>query len=303
MYSAKCPLCHSNKNILLTSLSSKKLIEKWQKTLGVDVSENLKNIPKINLFKCRNCNLRYFCPKDLTGSNYLYSQLERFDWYYMQRKWEHDFAINDLKGCQKVLEIGCGFGNFVKYARIKYSLNIEGIEMNESAVKKARDRGLPVRNLDLQDAAKKFAGKYEAVCSFQVIEHVSNPKDFLKSTCMLLKPGGRLILGIPNADSFLKYQFNILDMPPHHMTRWDSQVLSFLPDIFPLRLMHLKKEPLAEYHVKEYINAYLSYLSKYRISRLICALGLRKVLVQFLKCRDVRKYLTGQSLYACFSRV
>ncbi|MGA1840856.1 MAG: class I SAM-dependent methyltransferase [bacterium] len=239
----------------------------------------------------------------MTGSNHLYNQLERFDWYYMQRKWEYDFSINDLKGCQKVLEIGCGSGNFVKYARIKHSLNVEGIEINHSAVKKARDRGLPVRNLDLEDAAKKFAGKYEAVCSFQVIEHVSNPKDFLKWSCMLLKPGGKLILGIPNADSFLKYQFNILDMPPHHMTHWDRHVLSFLPDIFPLRLMRLNKEPLAEYHAEEYIDAYFSYFNKYRITRAIYVSGLRKVLTQFLKYKAVRKYLTGQSLYACFSHV
>lgn len=289
--------------MFVASISSKKLIEKWQKTFSIDVSKELKHIPKIDLFICRNCNLRYFCPKDVTGSNHLYSQLERFDWYYMQHKWEHDVAINDLKGCQKVLEIGCGFGNFVKHARIKHSLNIEGIEMNESAVQEARGRGLPVQYLDLEDAAKKFTGQYEAVCGFQVIEHVSNPKDFLKWSCMLLKPGGKLILGIPNANSFLKYQFNILNMPPHHMTHWDSQVLSFLPDVFPLRLLHLKKEPLAEYHVIEYVNTYFSYLNNYRIMQAICALGLRKVLVQFLKCKGVRKYLTGQTLYACFSRV
>jgi SAM-dependent methyltransferase len=303
MYVTKCPLCDSDKNTFVNSISTERLIEKWQKTLGIDVSDELNLIPKIDLLVCNDCQLRYFSPSDLVGSSHLYAQLEKFDWYYMQRKWEYDVAIDDLKGCQKILEIGCGFGNFVKQARIEHSLNMEGIEMNESAVQEAKSRGLPVRYLDLEDAAKKFAGQYEAVCSFQVIEHVSKPKDFLEWSCMLLKPGGKLILGIPNADSFLKYQFNILDMPPHHMTHWGRQVLSFLPDFFPLRLLHLKQEPLAEYHVVGYVDAYFFHLSKYKIIRTICKFRLKKAFVQFLKCKRLRKYLTGQTLYACFSRI
>jgi SAM-dependent methyltransferase len=299
----KCPLCHSVNHTFVDSVRTEELIEKWQEMLVIDVSDELKGITKIDLWTCNHCQLRYFFPDNLVGSSRLYAQLEKFDWYYMKYKWEHDVAINDLQDCQKVLEIGCGFGDFVQQARIEHSLNVEGIELNESAVQEAKHRGLPVWHLDLEDAARQFTGQYDAVCSFQVIEHVSNPKDFLEWSCMLLKPGGKLILGIPNADSFLKYQFNILDMPPHHMTRWDHQVLSSLPDLFPLRLLHLKKEPLAAYHVVEYVNAHFSHIGRYRIMQPICRPVLKNGFAQFLKCKRLRQYLTGQTLYASFYRI
>jgi hypothetical protein len=65
----------------------------------------------------------------------------------------------------------------------------------------------------------------------------------------------------------------------------------------------MKLEPLAEYHVDGYVNAYCSVLVNYGVVRHFYRLGLKWWLPEFLKRTGLRKLLTGQSLYASFVRV
>lgn len=301
--SPKCPICGSPDISLVNSIDTEQLIGVWKQQLNIDVSRDFQNVHNVDLFECDCCHLQFFLPDSLSGSPQLYTQLQRFDWYYMPHKWEHNAALEDMEGCERILEIGCGFGDFVARARSDKGLDAEGIELNVSAVKKAQQSGLPVRGLDLGKVATQFTGHYDAVCSFQVLEHVPNPKDFLEYSCALTKPGGKLILGLPNAESFLRYQFNILDMPPHHVTRWSSKVLHHLPKLFPLRVEHIKLEPLAEYHVVGYVNAYFSALAKYGVSRYFLRPRLMPWISEFIRLTGLRKLLTGQSLYVSFVRV
>jgi 2-polyprenyl-3-methyl-5-hydroxy-6-metoxy-1,4-benzoquinol methylase len=107
----------------------------------------------------------------------------------------------------------------------------------------------------VEEVAKSHPGTYSAVCSFQVLEHLTKPAEFVKAACDLLPAGGKLILGLPNADSSLGRQFNLLDMPTHQVTRWTIGVLSRLPRWFPLKLVRIVTEPLADYHVDGYVQA------------------------------------------------
>ncbi len=55
-------------------------------------------------------------------------------------------------------------------------------------------------NLNLAFAAK-FAQQYDAITATEIIEHVENPRHFIRQCFALLKPGGTLILTTPNIDS------------------------------------------------------------------------------------------------------
>ena len=73
----------------------------------------------------------------------------------------------------------------------------------------------------IEDHADQRPGHYDAVTSFQVLEHVTEPASFLRACVKALRPGGRLLLGVPNNDSFLGLlEDNWLNMPPHHMSLW-----------------------------------------------------------------------------------
>jgi SAM-dependent methyltransferase len=297
-----CPLCGSANAVTKREFKSDRIIDAWRQTFQMDISVEFHGITEFRLVECAVCKLQFFEPRSLAGSPVLYERLEKFDWYYMREKWEHEVALEDLEGCKNGIEVGCGFGEFVaRVIREKPAIVFEGYEQNPSAVKIAREKGIPVQLLSLEDLAEARAGKYASVCAFQVLEHVADPKSFVNAACRLLCPGGRLILGLPNARSFLRHQFNTLDMPPHHMTRWTSEVLKEVERWFPLKIRRICYEPLADYHIDGYVEAYTGVLSRAGV-RVAAAPGVRSRLSRLLRISGLRRFLRGQSIYVCYER-
>ena len=169
-------------------------------------------------------------------------------------------AFKDLKRLlpapkgAKVIEVGCGEGSFVSDARVG-GFDAEGIELNAAAVRAAVARGIPVRHVDVAEAAAANAGAADAVCAFQVLEHVPEVGAFLESCVRMLKPGGLLVLCVPNAQSYLRDLDVPLDMPPHHMSRWSGGALAALSTVLPVDLEITREEPLRRTHVRAYVAA------------------------------------------------
>jgi len=134
-----------------------------------------------------------------------------------------------------------------------------------------------------------------------VLEHLSQPAEFLNSACSLLRPGGKLMLGLPNAESFLRHQYNILDMPPHHMTRWTVEVLTRMQQWFPLKLVRVAYEPLADYHADGYVEAYTDMLASKGL-RILTHPLVRSRLSGLVRKSGLQRFLRGQSIYACYLR-
>ncbi len=66
-------------------------------------------------------------------------------------------------------------------------------------------------------------GAYDAVCAFQVIEHVAKPAQLFAEMAAAAKPGGRVIIGVPHVPSAMSRIPNfLLNAPPHHLT-WVEQ--------------------------------------------------------------------------------
>jgi len=297
----QCPLCSSLNKRILRLIDVGLLIELWREAYQIDVRTEFRGVPRIELWRCEDCSLSFFAPEFLAGSAQLYSQLDRFDWYYRPKKWEYDIALEDMQGCKKVLEIGCGSGGFMLLGKEQLGLEIAGLEQNPRAIAALAARGLPVREATAEDVAKQLPGTYDAICSFQVLEHVPRPGEFLEACCTLLQPGGKLMLGLPNADSFLRHQFNSLDMPPHHMSRRNRDVLVRIPSFFPLKLVRTANEPLTDYQLPEYVDAYTGFLARYHL-RILTHPGIRSRLGRLIRWSGVQKFLTGQSFYACYVR-
>lgn len=296
------PLTNTTDVTLLRTIEADKLIKDWLTIFGIDITEELKGHKKIYLYECSKTKLKFFVPFDIAGSEKLYEQLQKFDWFYMPDKWEHTVALKNLSNCENVLEVGCGFGSFIESA-LKKGIKVQGIELNSSAVAIAKKNNLPVTNLDLNEFAIKYPLSQDAICSFQVLEHISQPRIFIELCLKILKPGGKLIFAVPNADSFLKYSDNLLDMPPHHMNQWTSLTFKELPSIFPVKLEKVIKEPLADYHVNDYLSASYNRICK------ISPLGkiiLNRYTIPFyayLLKAGVRNFLTGQSIYIQFQKI
>lgn len=297
------PITHRTNVRMVDKFSVKELIRLWKQSFSIDISlQAISNYEFIELYECLDSNLLFFYPFDISGNEHLYSSLSRFEWYYMSDKWEHKVAISDLVNAKKVLEIGSGSGAFVQKA-LRNKINVFGLELNHDAVQEAKRKCLPVEAADLHEFSSKNANSFDAICSFQVLEHVSDPHNFLISCLNLLESGGKLILSTPNANSFLKHQFNLLDMPPHHVTKWCTRTFQSLQKIYPLKLEKVINEPLQKYHISSFIQAYKSNLiNLYPILKPLLN-RYTTALFEYTLRFGLRSLCTGQSIYALYKKI
>lgn len=97
-----------------------------------------------------------------------------------------------LKPGMQVLELGCGWGSFAKYAAEKYGASVLGVTVSKEQVALGMElcRGLPVE-LRLQDY-REVQGQFDAVISIGIMEHVGphNYPTYMQVVERCLKPGG-----------------------------------------------------------------------------------------------------------------
>jgi SAM-dependent methyltransferase len=296
-----CPLCMNPNTALEGAIEVHRIVSRWKQDFGIDVQSEFGGVSLIEDYKCHECAVRFFKPDSAAGSPALYEVLEKLAWYYMPQKWEHDAALQDMNGASNGIEIGCGFGAFVARVKREKEIPFEGCEQNPSAVRVGQSRGIPVRLENLGHLAQCCPAAYDVVCAFQVLEHVTDPRGFLKDACSLLRPGGKLILGLPNAKSFLKHVFNVFELPPHHMTCWSNAVLDRLQALFPVRLVRIAYEPLQDYQVEWYVEAYEGILRRWGVGRLVHP-WIRSRTVWLLRRSRIRRLLKGETIYACYVR-
>ncbi len=101
-----------------------------------------------------------------------------------------------LKKGMSVLDIGCGWGSFAKFAAEKYKVKVVGITVSKEQVKLGREicKGLPVE-IKLQDY-RSLRGKYDRIVSVGMIEHVGckNYRKYMKVANRCLKKDGLFLL-------------------------------------------------------------------------------------------------------------
>lgn len=101
-----------------------------------------------------------------------------------------------LKSGMKVLEIGCGWGGFLKFAAEKYKVKAVGITVSKKQTKLAKEicKGLPIE-IRLQDY-RKLNEKFDRVISIGMFEHVGpkNYKVYMGVAHRCLKPDGLFLL-------------------------------------------------------------------------------------------------------------
>ncbi len=136
-------------------------------------------------------------------------------------------AASLLKPGWRVLDIACGvgYGSFLMAERVA-GVEVDGVDVAEEAIAYAREHYAHGNvRYGLGDALTSELRKahYDAVVSFETLEHLSDDRRFMERLYDAVRPGGRLILSSPNED-----------------------VLPFSPSSFPYHVRHYTSREMEE---------------------------------------------------------
>lgn len=255
-----------NQAFFVKEIPKKNLIEAFKKSLDLDVSYLLDEASTIELYRCQDTGYRFFFPFNIAGDDNFYQHLQEKGKYYMPWKWEHQQTATLISSGMKILEVGCAKGSFLNKIKNDFDVEVAGLELNEKAAFEAKSSGLNVLTETIQKHAINHRDEYDLVCSFQVVEHISDIRSFIQAKVDTLKVGGKLIICVPNNDSFIKHEEGgILNYPPHHMGWWNEESLRSLTNYFNIELNNFLFEPLQEYHRGWYRDTWVRKNLKYRV--------------------------------------
>ena len=102
----------------------------------------------------------------------------------------------DLQPKDQVLDIGCGWGGYARYAAEHYGCKVTGVNLSDEQIRYAREycKNLPVEIL--REDYRQIEGRFDKIVSVGMFEHVGkkNYRTFMKVVHRSLKEGGIFLL-------------------------------------------------------------------------------------------------------------
>lgn len=287
----KCPWCESENAQLHLELKDLFLTQEQFKIL-----------------ECKDCGLLYTTPrpnKEEIGKYYksdeYYSHLENKEGFIpkvyekvksinLKNKY-HIAAEETTKG--KILDIGCGVGDFL-HTMEQQGWDCTGVEPSEDAKAIARKR-IKAQLLSSEEQENLSEGSFDVITMWHVLEHVDALRWQIQQLYRLCKPGGRIVIALPNYKSYdgqyYKAEWAAYDVP-RHLNHFDQKTLINLFEENEMK--HVKTKKL-------YWDAfYISYMSeKYRHHSLPLVRGVFRGIISNLKARRTGEW---SSLVYVFER-
>lgn len=117
----------------------------------------------------------------------------------------------------RLLEIGCASGSFLR-RMAQQGWTVEGVEPSITAGQAARALGYNVFTGPFE-AMPERESSYDLIVGWMVLEHLHDPVHSLRKMHRALKPGGHLVISVPNAGSLefavFKDRWYALHLPAH----------------------------------------------------------------------------------------
>ena len=181
----------------------------------------------LQLVACRRCGFRYLTPQPRPGCEQAFYP-DEYDPYrrtsltararriLLRREVHALWPL--LAPPRRILEVGCATGELLQVIREAGNPDVVGLEPEPTAAETARDRGLTVLTGTL--ATVQFAPEsFDVVLLQHVLEHLAEPRRALEQIWLLLRPGGSVIIWVPNGASWAATVFGDAWMgydPPRH---------------------------------------------------------------------------------------
>ena len=125
--------------------------------------------------------------------------------------------LSFLKGKNKILDLGCNIGLFSRMIKDNYPLSeVWGADINKDAIRHAKKEHKDIK-FAISDEKFYKSHKFDCVLLSHVLEHVKDPNEFISRIKGILKPGGLLVIAVPQEiirgdKSLAQILFNLLKM-------------------------------------------------------------------------------------------
>lgn len=160
-----------------------------------------------SIWRCRSCDFIFVNPlpdqhalQEHYDEEVYYQQWIKSELPERHRLWQRRLkTIQPYQPSGKLLDIGCGLGTFL-YEAGQQGYDGVGVELSHYGAQFARDHfHLNVHQGDVQSAGF-VDNTFDMITLWHVLEHVLEPASFIQHIKGLLKPGGVLVVAVPNVD-------------------------------------------------------------------------------------------------------
>jgi SAM-dependent methyltransferase len=199
-----------------------------------------------SLWECAETGLQFAWPM-LPGNIAFYEWVSQFTSYYPGLRWEYKKVRELLKTENagkklKLLDAGCGKGDFLRGLDFIPNDEKTALDLNAPAIEECKRHGFQAFCGTVETAiATNFLkpAAFSAVTSFHCLEHVSEPVEFVRDLLKITAPGGRIFVSTPYSPMSTEAgYFDVLNHPPHHLTRWNLKAYQKLADILGVKMRY-----------------------------------------------------------------
>ncbi|HZR16024.1 MAG TPA: class I SAM-dependent methyltransferase [Verrucomicrobiae bacterium] len=138
--------------------------------------------------------------------------------FQVLRKLTRPLPISDFR----VGEIGCGHGLVQQQFEKHFGIKVDGFDLNEAALRNSVAVSHARYCYNIFDRNPDFAGCYDLLVLFDVLEHIEQEQPFLEAVLFHLKPGGCLVINVPA----LMILFSRYDQVMGHQRRYTLKQLN-----------------------------------------------------------------------------
>ena len=179
-----------------------------------------------DIVKCAACGFAFGVP--FVGGDEDFYEILHESYGYPGWRWDYSAALQILKDVAgPLLDVGAGTGVFL--TALDRRCQPWAAEGSDRMREILRAQGIAVLP-DLLAAAEEKRQYFAAITMFQVLEHIANFRPMLAACRTLLRPGGRLVITVPDGDAMLRQPAltGQHDMPPNHINKFTPKSLGLL---------------------------------------------------------------------------
>jgi SAM-dependent methyltransferase len=147
----------------------------------------------------------------------------------------------------KLLDVGCGAGQFFDaiVQSENYYVDFYGLDPTSGSVAICKRKGYRVFCMDIRQFKSAYRDDlFDVITAYHVLEHIADPKSFLKELSGLINETGAIYISTPYSPMDFELQwYDVLNHPPHHMGRWNLASYKKLAATLGLKLEIFVPEP------------------------------------------------------------